>query len=75
MTWIAARMREKVKAKMAEKVKAKMTEKVKGMMQQKVKGMITQKVKAKIVIISPGRSQTHWTSSSVFTPSRRQTRL
>ncbi|CAL8319545.1 unnamed protein product [Arctogadus glacialis] len=89
VTGISARMTEKVKAKrigiaarMTEKVKAKrtgiaamMTEKVEAKMTGMIKGKKTQKVKAKILIISPGRSQTHLTTSSVFTPSRRQTRL
>ena len=42
---------------------------------EKVKAKMTGIVKAKILIISPGQSQTHLTFSSVFIPSRRQTRL
>ena len=39
---------------------------------EKVKAKMTGIVKAKILIISPGQSQTHLTSSSVFIPSRRR---
>ena len=89
VTGISARMTEKAKAKrigiaarMTEKVKAKrtgiaamVTEKVEAKMKGMIKGKKTQKVKATILIISPGPSQTHLTTSPVFTPSRRQTRL
>ena len=74
VTGISARVTEKVKAKRTG-IAAMMTEKVEAKMTGMIKGKKTQKVKATILIISPGPSQTHLTTSPVFTPSRRQTRL